>query len=145
MPSFRVATDTDMRRITSRNLEEIDRLPHLYIPDDQAPGTMRQWGVAHERSLADFARLYPGSLVAPTYQGALVDRGDLLYHDAEPAEAFRPPAKEPGTWPAGNFNGGDARAVFGPRSDALSARRMEASRATRRSTDHGEPDAVMAL
>lgn len=101
MPTIRLATDDDMRAIDSRNLTDLDKLPRLYIPvgavDIPVPplpfpteglDLMRVWGVAHERSLADYARLYPGALVAAKNFGQFVDRGDLVYNGAEPAEDF---------------------------------------------------------
>lgn len=97
MPIIHLATDDVMRAITSQNLHEIDRLPTLYIalshlvPAENNPDAMKHWGVAHERSLADFARLYPEALVAPHSFGDRASRGDLLYNGAEPAAAFVAP------------------------------------------------------
>ena len=88
-PTIRLATDDDMRAITSQNLHLIRCLPCLYIATDQ-PDVMRSWGVALERTFRDFERLYPGALVAPHYDGQAGSRGDLLYHGAEPATAFNP-------------------------------------------------------
>lgn len=103
MPTIRLATDDDMRPITSRNLDEIDKLPHLYIPvsavDIALPplpfpteglDLMRTWGVAHERTIPDYARLFPDALVASKYFGQYADRGELLYNGAEPAADFLP-------------------------------------------------------
>ncbi|MGN6518677.1 MAG: hypothetical protein ACTHK2_04545 [Dokdonella sp.] len=98
MSTNRLATDEDMRAITSRELDAIDRLPHLYIPTDSGE-LMRGWGVAHERTLADELRLHPGALVAPANLGQWVERGDLVYHGAKPAEAFLPDKEKPGTRP----------------------------------------------
>jgi hypothetical protein len=88
-PTIRLATDDDMRAITSQNLDQIRRLPCLYIATDE-PDVMRSWGVALERTFGDFERLYPGALVAPHYDGQTVSRGDLLYNGAEPAAASMP-------------------------------------------------------
>lgn len=87
MPTIRLATDDDMRQIDSRNLAKIALLPHLYIPtsDDDV---MRSSGVAHESTIADYARLYPGALVAPHGFGQFADRGELLYNGAEAAASF---------------------------------------------------------
>ena len=54
------------------------------------PDAMKHWGVAHERSLADFARLYPEALVAPHSFGDRASCEDLIYHGAEPVAAFIP-------------------------------------------------------
>lgn len=103
-PTFRLVTDDDMRAITSQNLGEIANLPHLYVPvaavaiplpplDFPTEGVelMRTWGVAHVSSLAEYARLFPGALVAPKRFGQFVARGELLYNGAEPADDFLPP------------------------------------------------------
>ncbi len=101
MPDIRLATDDDMRAITSQNLDEISHLPTLYIalrhlaPAKTDPGAMKHWGVAHERSLADFARLYPEALVAPHDFGDRASREDLTYHGAKPAVAFVPSSALP--------------------------------------------------
>lgn len=97
-PTIRLATDDDMRAITSRNLDEIPKLPHLYISagdvdiplpplDMSTDGVdlMRAWGVANVRSIADYARLFPAALIAPKDFGQFVDRSELLYNGAEPA------------------------------------------------------------
>ena len=95
-PIIRLATDDDMRAIDSRNLDDIGRLPALYIalrhllPGETDPDAMKHWGVAHEHSLADFARLYPEALVASHDFGDRASREDLVYHGAEPAKAFIP-------------------------------------------------------
>lgn len=89
MPNIRLVTDDDMRAITSQNLEEIPRLPHLYIPADE-PDRMRSWGIALERSFADYLSLFPDALVAPHSFGQTASRADLIYHGAEPAAEFIP-------------------------------------------------------
>jgi len=95
-PIIHLATDDRMRAITSQNLDEISGLPTLYIalqhlvPTETDPDAMKHWGVAHERSLADFARLYPEALVASRDFGGRASRGDLLYNGAELAAAFIP-------------------------------------------------------
>lgn len=90
MPTIRLATQDDMRVQTSRTpLEELWRLPWLYVPTDDDE-VMRGWGVASQSSIADYVRLYPGALVAPKYQGERVDRGELLFYGAEPAADFLP-------------------------------------------------------
>jgi len=101
MPTFQLATQDDLRAITTKNLEAIGALPHLYIPVEavniplpplsiptEGVELMRVWGVATLTSLADYARLYPGALVAPASFGQFVDRGELLFNGAEPAKAF---------------------------------------------------------
>lgn len=87
MTTIRLATDDDMRSITSQNAAEIRRLPFLYIDTDESD-VMRVWGVALDRTLPDFVRLYPAALVAPKYAGERASRGDLLYHGAEPAASL---------------------------------------------------------
>ena len=87
MPTIRLATDDDMRQITSRNLDEIFRLRFLYIATDQ-PDLMRSWCVGLESSVADTERLHPATLIAPHRAGATASRGDLLYNEAEPAAAL---------------------------------------------------------
>ena len=87
MPTIRLATDDDMRAITSQKLDEILRLPFVYIPTLE-PDVMRVWGVALATTLPDTARLYPDALVAPSYAGERASRGDLLYNGAEPAADF---------------------------------------------------------
>lgn len=87
MPTIRLATDDDMRAITSRDLSPIHGLPHLYIPTDDGE-VMRSWGIAHETTIADYVRLFPGALVAPKDFGQYVDRGELLYNGAEPVADF---------------------------------------------------------
>jgi hypothetical protein len=86
-PTIRLATHEDLRSITSQNLDQITRLPFLYIAGAE-PGVMRTWGVAGENTVPDTERLYPGSLVAPRYVGETASRGDLLYNGAEPASDF---------------------------------------------------------
>jgi len=101
MPTIRLVTDDDMRAITSQTLELLDDLPHLYIPagavdielppaalEMPADGLMRSWGVAHERSLRDFVRIFPDALVAPRSQGQFIARAELLFCGAEPAADF---------------------------------------------------------
>jgi hypothetical protein len=101
MPTIRLATDDDMRAIDSRNIAQINDLPHLYIPieavdiplpplDIPTVGVdlMRTWGVAMMPSLADFVRMYTGALVAPRNYGQFVARADLLFYGAEPAAEF---------------------------------------------------------
>lgn len=90
-PTIRLATVEDMRAITSANVGDILRLPYLYITTDD-PDVMCPSGVASPDSLADYVRLFPGSLVAPCFVGERVSRGDLLYNGAEPAADFLPPA-----------------------------------------------------
>ncbi len=56
MSTIRLATDEDLRQIASRNLDELDKLPHLYIRaslldfdvprEGDAPDVMRTWGIA---------------------------------------------------------------------------------------------------
>ena len=90
MPTIRLATDEDLRAITSRYVAEILKLPHLYIPTDE-PDVMRSWGVARsdgDASVAWYAKRHPGAVVAPTFAGGMASRGDLLYHGAEAAEEF---------------------------------------------------------
>lgn len=87
MPTLRLATLEDLRAINSQNMDEMLRLPHLYIPTDE-PDAMRSWGVASQDSIGDYERLYPGSLVAPVFVGKRAQRGDLLYNGAEPAADF---------------------------------------------------------
>lgn len=93
MPTIRLATLADLRRITSKNVGDILKLPHLYIPTDD-PDVVQGWGVAGttgpdgESSVAEAERLFPGTLVAPCFVGKRVSRGDLLYHGAEPAADF---------------------------------------------------------
>ncbi len=89
MTTISLATGDNMRAITSQNLEEILRLPFLYICTDH-PDVMRVWGVAHAATISDYERLYPGALVAHVYVGETASRGDLLYDGAEPAADFRP-------------------------------------------------------
>lgn len=103
MPTIRLATDDDMRSITSKDLSPINVLPHVYIsvtavdiplPPLRFPvesiELMRSWGVAQLSSLAAYVRLYPGCLVAPRNFGQFVDRAELLYYGAEPAADFLP-------------------------------------------------------
>jgi hypothetical protein len=92
-PAIRLVTDDDMRAITSRDLSPIHRLPHLYIVTDDGE-VMRSWGIAHERTVADYARLFPAALVAPKDFGQYADRGELLYNGAEPAAAFANQVKQ---------------------------------------------------
>ena len=94
-PTIRLATDDDMRAITSRNIDDIHRLPCVYIALSQFarstdPDAMNSWRVAHEKTLHDYPRLYPGCLVASHSFGDRASRADPLYHGAEPAEAFLP-------------------------------------------------------
>lgn len=92
MPIIRLATVDDMRSITSQNVAEIPRLPHLYITTDE-PDVMRSWGVARadgDGSIAVYERLHPGAIVAPCFVGQRASRGDLLYNDAELAADFLP-------------------------------------------------------
>jgi hypothetical protein len=88
MPTIRLATDADLRQITSQNL--VFALPWLYIPDDQ-PGLMKSWGVARsdgDASVAIWARQHPDALVAPRFQGSRVERAELLFYGAEPTADF---------------------------------------------------------
>lgn len=87
MTTIRLVTDDDTRAISSQNVDEIRRFPHLYIPTAE-PDVMRVWGIALESSFQDYARLYPEALVAPHYAGERASRGELLYYGAEPATAF---------------------------------------------------------
>lgn len=87
MPTIRLATDDDMRAITSQNVDEIKRLPYLYIATDE-PDVMRSWGVAHAATIGDYVRLFPDALVAPRYAGPTASRSDLVYHGAEAAADF---------------------------------------------------------
>jgi hypothetical protein len=87
MPTIRLATLEDMRAITTKNLQDIERLPFLYIPTDD-PEVMRVWGVANEDSVREAAKNFPGTLVAAVYVGERADRGDLIYNGAEPATDF---------------------------------------------------------
>lgn len=91
-PTIRLATAEDMRAITSKNVDELRRLPFLYIAMTHLrpaePDIMKSWGVASHDSIADYERLYPGALVAPHHFGEIVDRGELLYNGAEPAADF---------------------------------------------------------
>jgi hypothetical protein len=90
MPAIRLATDDDLRRITSKDLAPIFALPWLYVPADE-PGVMRPWGVARadgDASVPYHTRQYPDALVAPKHMGERVDRGELLYYGAEPAAEF---------------------------------------------------------
>jgi hypothetical protein len=68
MTTLRLATDDNMRAITSQTLDEILRPPFLYICTDQ-PDVMRAWGVAHAATISDYERLYPDALVAHVYVG----------------------------------------------------------------------------
>ncbi len=93
MPAIRLANDEDLRAITSRNVAEILKLPHLYIPTDD-PDVMRAWGVARsdgDASVAWYAKRHPGAVVAPIFAGEVASRGDLLYHGAEAAQEFVAP------------------------------------------------------
>ena len=45
MPTIRLASDDDMRAITSQTLDRIKLLPHVDIPTAE-PDVMRSWGVA---------------------------------------------------------------------------------------------------
>lgn len=90
MPTIRLATDDDLRSITSQQLEKYDDLPCLYIPTAE-PDVMRSYVVARsdgDGSVQIYERLFPGSVVAPRYVGDRVSRDDLLYHGAEPAADF---------------------------------------------------------
>jgi len=92
MPAIKLATDVDLRQISSQNLGPIFALPWLYIPADE-PGMMRSWGVARsdgDASVSFWARQHPEALVAPKFMGERVDRGELLYNGAEPAADFLP-------------------------------------------------------
>ncbi len=63
---------------------------HHLIPAEIDPDAMKHWGVAHERSFADFACLYPEALLAPHDFGDRASRADLIYHGAEAAAALIP-------------------------------------------------------
>lgn len=88
-PTIHLATDDALRAITSQTLHDIFGLPFLYISTDQ-PDVMRAWGVALPATISDYARLYPGALVAPRYAGETASAGDLLYDGAELAADFMP-------------------------------------------------------
>lgn len=101
MPTIKLATDDDMRAIDSRNLAALDALPHLYIPvgavdiplpplaiPTEGVDLTRSWGVAHVSSITDYARLFPGALVAAKNFGQFVARDELLFYSAEPAAEF---------------------------------------------------------
>lgn len=100
MPTIHLATDEDLRAINSQNVDEIHRLPTVYIPlscfipSETDPDAMKHWGVARVETLADYVRLYPGALVAPHSFGDRASRADLLYHGAEPAADFLPPREK---------------------------------------------------
>jgi len=90
MPTIRLATDADLRQITSQHLEPIFALPWLYIAAEE-PGMMKPWGVARsdgDASVAFWARQHPDALVAPRHQGQRVERAELLFYGAEPAADF---------------------------------------------------------
>lgn len=91
MPTIRLATDEDMRAISSQTLDEIRRLPFFYIPTGE-PDVMRAWGVALEQHVAENVRHDPDTLVAPQFAGETASRADLLYHGAELAADLLPPA-----------------------------------------------------
>jgi hypothetical protein len=93
-PTIRLATDDDMRAITSQTLGQIFGLPWFYIPTDEAD-VMRAWGVALAANLSVNEQLYSGTLIAPQHAGQMASRGDLLYHGAEPAAAFIPSSALP--------------------------------------------------
>ena len=59
-PTIRLATSEDMRSITSQSLDDIKRLPLLYIATVE-PDVMRTRGIAGEATVGDSERLYPGS------------------------------------------------------------------------------------
>ena len=94
-PTIRLATFEDMRSITSRNMDDIRRLPFLYIGTAE-PDVMRVWGVAGtlrengESNVCEAERLYPGVIVAPHYAGETASPGELFYNGAELAAAFLP-------------------------------------------------------
>lgn len=89
-----LVTEEDMRSITSRNLEEIAPFPRLYIPlssfipTETDPDAMKHWGIAYEKTPADYAQDYPDALIAPHDFGDRASRADLLYHGAEPIGDF---------------------------------------------------------
>ena len=97
MTTIRLATDDNMRAITSQNLDEILRLPFLYICTDK-PDVMRSWSVAVPATISHYERLYPGALVAHIFTGETASRGDLLYDGAEPAADFRPSSTSAPSW-----------------------------------------------
>lgn len=91
--TIRLATDDDLRQISSKDLEPLFAMPFLYIPAEE-PGAMRAWGVARsdgDASVRHYARRHPDALVAPKHMGERVDRGELLYYGAEPAVDFDVP------------------------------------------------------
>lgn len=85
--TIHLATDDDMRAINSQRLDDILRLPFVYIATPE-PDVMRVWGVALKTTVPDTARQHPEALVAPRYVGERASRGDLLYNGAEPAAEF---------------------------------------------------------
>jgi hypothetical protein len=90
MHTISLATDADLRRITSQDLEPIFALPWLYIPTGE-PDVMRAWGVARsdgDASVAFWVQQYPDALVAPKHMGDRVERGELLFYGAGPAVEF---------------------------------------------------------
>jgi len=86
-PTIQLTTYETLRLITSQNVGEILRVPHLYIATDD-PHAMRSWGVADATTIGDYGRLYPGALVSPVFVGETALRGDLVYNGAEPAADF---------------------------------------------------------
>jgi hypothetical protein len=101
MPAFRLATDDDLRPITSQNMEDLWLLPQLYIPVEaeniplpplpfptEGLELMRSCGIPKNETVADYVRPYPTALIAPKNFGQFVDRGELVYNGAEPASAL---------------------------------------------------------
>jgi len=88
MPTIRLATDDDLRQISSQNSADLLAFPFVYVPDGDAMvprGVARADGGA---SVAFWARQHPDALVAPKFMGECVERGELLYNGAEPAAEF---------------------------------------------------------
>jgi hypothetical protein len=81
---IQLATDEELRSITSQNVGEILGLPFLHVATDELD-VVRACGV---HTIADYERLYPGALVAPRFDGQTASRGDLLYNGAGPAAVF---------------------------------------------------------
>jgi len=93
---------TTCARVTSRNLDELDKLSHLYLASHldfdvprggNTPEVMRTWGIAKgdgDGSIFIYERLFPGAVVAPPNVDQRVSRGDLLFQGAEAVVDFTP-------------------------------------------------------